>query len=314
MSMTRGELLARCLPILEAAKQGKPVEDSFVELKSQLPQDDKAAGGVAAAANAAGGEEVVWLVGIDEKSHKVEGAPKDELSAWYPRLGHFFDGPAPKLSMVENIHTEGKTVVAMVFETDEAPYVINKGPDCRDIPWREGNRTRSAYRQELLRTLAGLSLLPVVDVTSAAFRTERNSSGQVCRIIFHAQIYVKPRNERRLVFPRHDCRAYVEVPGSLPKTPFEYIWLSPAEDRLKNSVVPDDVSVDRPKALYLMAFIGPVFGLNGQKAMVEMSLLPVNSSHPVVIRHELTLAVEPDLPKRFPETGHDNDPWKPRRL
>jgi len=310
MTMTRGELLARCIPIVDAAKEGKPVEDSFVELKSELPQEAKAARGLAGLANAAGGEPVIWLVGIDEKRHKVVGASKDELSSWYQRLEHFFDGHAPKLSLNESIPTGEQIVVAMVFETDEAPYVVSMGQDTRDVPWREANRTRSAYRQELMRILAAHSLLPVVEVKSAAFRTERNSSGQLSRIIFEALMYVKPRNDRTLVFPRHDCKAHVEIPGSLPKTSFDTIWLSPAEDRLKNSVVPDDVTVDKPKMIWLMAFIGPVFFFNGQKAKVEISLLPVHSSQPVVIRHELTLQVEPEIAERPHQPGNGIDPWK----
>ena len=314
MSVKRSELLARCIPILDAAKDGKPVEDSFVELKSELPQEEKAARGLAGLANAAGGEPVIWLVGIDEKSHKVIGASKDELSSWYQRLERFFDGHAPKLSMNENIPTGDQIVVAMVFETDEAPYVVTMGHDCRDIPWREGNRTRSAYRQELLRTLVGPSLLPAVDVTSAAFTSERDRSGQLSRIIFHAYLYVKLRSDRTLVFPRHDCKAYVEIPGSLPKTPFDSIWLLPGEDRGKSGGVPDDVTVDRPKLLWLMAFIGPVFGFNGQKVNVEISLLAVNASRPVVIRHELTLRVEPEIAERSPQPGNNIDPWKIRKL
>lgn len=310
MSMTRGELLARCIPIVDAAKEGKPVEDSFVELKAELPQEAKAARGLAGLANAAGGEPVIWLVGIDEKSHKVVGASKDELSSWYQRLEQLFDGPAPKLSLNENIPTGDQVVVAMVFETGDAPYVVSIGQDSRDVPWREGNRTRSAYREELLRTLAVPSLLPAVQVTSAAFRAERDSSCQLSRIIFEAFIYVKPRNDRTLVFPRHDCKAHVEIPGSLPQTPFDTIWLSPAEDRLKNSVVPDDVTVDKPKMIWLMAFIGPVFFFDGQKANVEMSLLPVNASQPVVIRHEVTLRVDPETAERPHQPRNDTDHWK----
>jgi hypothetical protein len=298
MGLTRSELLARCLPILEAVKEGKPVEDSFVELKSQLPEEAKGARVLAGAANAASGEPVIWLVGVDEKRHKIVGAAKEELSEWYPRLKHDFDGPAPILSKVENIPIDGQIVVAMVFETDETPYVVSSEQDLRDIPWREGNRTRSAYRPEILRTLAEPTLLPVVEVTSAAVRPDRNSTGQVSQIELHAYIYIKPRSDRTLVFPRHDCNAYLEVPGSLPKTPFDRIWLFPAEDRHKSGDVPADVSVDRPKALYLIAFIGPIVSMNGQKAKIEVSLLPVNFNHPVVVRHELTLPVTPEVVKR----------------
>jgi hypothetical protein len=307
MSVTRAEIVARCLPILEAAKNGKPAEDTFVELKSALPKDEKAARGIAGSANAAGGEPVIWLVGIDEKTRQVVGASKEELSAWYPRLKRYFDGPAPTLSLVENIPVDNNVVVAMVFGTDEGPYVVNLGPDTRDTPWREGNRTRSAYRQELLRTLAGPSLLPTVDLTSAAFRSERDDTGQVHRFIFYAHLYVKPRTDRTLVFPRHDCAAHIEIDGCLPRTPFDTIWLFAADD--KNSVVPDDVKVDRPRALCLMAFIGPVFDPKGQQAEVTMSLLPVNAGHPIVVRHEIALEPDPVPSVKARPAERVQDPW-----
>jgi hypothetical protein len=314
MALTRSELLARCLPILEAVTDGKPVEDSFVELKAELPKKAEGARGLAGSANAAGGEPVIWLVGVDEKSHKIVGAAKEELSEWFPRLKRCFDGPAPTLSMVENIPIGGQIVVAMVFETGETPYVVSMGSDLRDIPWREGTRTRSAYRQEVLRTLDEPTLLPVVEVTSAAVRPDLNSTGQVSQIVLYAYIYIKPRSDRTLVFPRHDCNAYLEVPGSLPKMPFDRIWLFPAEDRHKSGDVPADVSVDRPKALYLIAFIGPIVSMNGQKAKIEVSLLPVNFNHPVVVRHELTLPVTPEVVKPPQRTAESIDLWKPRPL
>jgi len=311
MSMTRAELLARCRPVLEAAKNGKPVEDSFIELKSRLPdKSEKAARGIAGAANAAGGEQVIWLVGIDEKSHDVVGASKDELAAWYPGLNPCFDGPPPKLSMVENIHTDEGVVVAMVFETDETPYVVKSGQDTRDIPWREGNRTRSACRLELLRALTRATPLPVVDLLNAALSAEPDDSGKVCKIAFYAHLYVKPQTDKKVVFPRHDCTVHVEVPGTFPRTQFDEILLVDHTGR----TVADDVSVEGPRSIYLIAYMGPVLDLYGQRAEVTVNLLPVNATHPVVIRKELILEIKPAPPKRLQPMDNNHDPWTPRPL
>jgi hypothetical protein len=67
------------------------------------------------------------------------------------------------------------TLVALCFETDRAPYVVLNAdfgtvrgdPAKREVPWREGNSTRSAKRQELLRLLAPTVRLPEVEILSA---------------------------------------------------------------------------------------------------------------------------------------------------
>ena len=301
MNMTRGQLLARCLPILEAAEEGSPVEDSFVELKSALPQDAKAARAIAGSANAAAGEPVIWLVGVDEKRHEVIGASKDELSTWYPRLEHHFDGPPPRLSIVENIPIRNRVVVAMVFETSEAPYVLQRGSDSRDIPWREGNRTVSAHRADLLRILAPAFTIPVprVDVVSARFRVERDRGNRVSRTILFVDLYVKPASDGTVVFPRHDCTVSIRrnTASDAPLMADE-VWL--IESKAESGEVPADLSFTRPGPCVLMAFFDSTFVMDGEEAMVSITLCPVGAPQPVTIKETLALATSAALPERRP--------------
>jgi hypothetical protein len=107
-------------------------------------------------ANAAKGEPVLWLIGVDEKGATIPGAEHRELNNWYPQLVKEFDeGVAPALLVDLNVNSDGKTVVALLFETTSAPFVIKvPNTDRLEIPWREGTRTRSAKRAELIRLLS----------------------------------------------------------------------------------------------------------------------------------------------------------------
>jgi hypothetical protein len=55
--MRRAELEAWVLEVLERVEQGKPVEDSRVELKREWPDPERAARRIAGHANAARGEQ-----------------------------------------------------------------------------------------------------------------------------------------------------------------------------------------------------------------------------------------------------------------
>lgn len=56
------------LKIIDRVQSSQPVEDSRVELKAQWPVElNKAARQIAGHANAAHGESILWLIGIDEK-------------------------------------------------------------------------------------------------------------------------------------------------------------------------------------------------------------------------------------------------------
>jgi hypothetical protein len=158
------QIEAKVLKIVDQIRQGKPVEDAAVELKAEWPADiSKASRRLAGHANAARGEEILWIIGIDEKNRAITGANKVELANWIPQIESRFDGVAPNLSKDLLIPLEtGESVVALLFETDQAPYVVkhHKDPNFLEVPWRQGTRVRSAKRAELIRLLSPMINLP----------------------------------------------------------------------------------------------------------------------------------------------------------
>ena len=84
--MKKQEIEFRVLDIIERLEKGQPIEDDMVELKTDWPADHfKAARRIAAHANSARGEPIMWLIGIDEKNG-VGGADFEELSIWYAKI------------------------------------------------------------------------------------------------------------------------------------------------------------------------------------------------------------------------------------
>lgn len=202
--------------IVERVSRGQPCEDSFEELKAEWPDDvslSKTARQLAGHANAARGEPILWLIGVDEE-RGVVGASHAELANWYPSLARHFNGGAPTFTDVNVVLDNEQTIVALQFETDQPPYVYRvPGPDARlEVPWREGRRTRSATRADLLSLLIPLQLLPDVEVTAAHFElriVEASENRQVGDDEFvwtlDAWLYVSSRANDRIIIPRHRC-------------------------------------------------------------------------------------------------------------
>ena len=170
--MKKQEIEFKVLDIIDRLEKGQPIEDDQVELKTEWPSDHfKAARRIAAHANCARGEDIMWLIGIDEKSGVV-GADFEELSVWYAKIKSKFDqGMAPNLISLA-VPYEGKTVVALLFETERAPYVIRIpatwGPVTCEVPWREANSTRSAKRSDLIKLLHPVQKQPSVEILNGS--------------------------------------------------------------------------------------------------------------------------------------------------
>src|SRR5437764_1136392 len=106
------EIEAWALRAVERVLAGKPVEDYRVELKGSWIDGHKAARRIAAHANAASGESILWLIGIDEKNGLTGIKPAD-FADWWAGVQSRFDGLPP--SLVELIlDVNGKAVVALL--------------------------------------------------------------------------------------------------------------------------------------------------------------------------------------------------------
>lgn len=160
--MKNSEIESWALRTISQAQSQQPSEDSRVELKSIWPPDySKAARRIAAHLNAARGEPLLWLIGVDEKTGTTLGADRLEFTKWIGGIAGEFDGLAPRCYDVNVPTNNNSTVVALVFESDRAPYVVrnpkfgtSKEPIALEVPWREGTAVRSATRADLLLILS----------------------------------------------------------------------------------------------------------------------------------------------------------------
>ncbi|HKA22780.1 MAG TPA: hypothetical protein VKN18_31200, partial [Blastocatellia bacterium] len=127
------------LNVLDRIKRHQPIEDSRVELKATWPDPKKAARRIAGHANAARGEPILWLIGVDEGAGTVPGIEFIEFASWYDTVKSAFDELAPEPVSI-NIPSDGVTIAGLYFETDRAPFVVKNsegGTIQREVPWRE---------------------------------------------------------------------------------------------------------------------------------------------------------------------------------
>jgi len=280
------DLIAAASEAISAAKKGGPFEDSGVEFKAQFPKpDDDAARRIAGMANAIRGEQFIMIVGVDNHG-KVWGADEVELASWCPQVKKHFDGPMPKMIRNVNFPFEGKTVTALCFGCSETPYMVTKG-ESREIPWREGNRTRAATREELIALFSesgqGLKM-PSVEVLDKALRAQYDSTGKVARLTLHVDLYVTPKGEKPLVFPRHKCS--VSIIKARRRFKSDKVW--PMRSKTEREVQPQTL-FDMPGPLYLIAFFDSPSSLPDGSVTVEISLQPVYAPSPVITKCSMNM-------------------------
>src|SRR5437773_7115102 len=116
------EIEAWAMTVIRCLQSGGGNEDARVEMKAAWIPAERAARHIAGHANAAKGDAVLWLVGVDEKLGVV-GAGKNELATWWPQIQSQFEGVPPTMTPV-SVLVEAKEVVALLFETTRFPYVV----------------------------------------------------------------------------------------------------------------------------------------------------------------------------------------------
>jgi hypothetical protein len=151
--------------VVDRVLRKEPVEDDNVELKSDWPVDYAgAARRIAAHANGARLEPILWILGIDEKAAVVKGASSVDPATWWAKVtAEFVDGWTPEVSVFAFPHSD-RTVVALLFRTDGAPYLVRAPNERFEIPWRGSTHTRSARRSELFSILYPAASQPVVEL------------------------------------------------------------------------------------------------------------------------------------------------------
>jgi hypothetical protein len=211
-------------------------EDSRVELKAQWPSSaEDAARRIGGHANASHGEPILWVIGLDE-DRGVVGAEPQELSDWFAKVKACFDGICPDLRDL-NVPIQGKIVVALLFNTERAPYVVRNpafgksgaGPVRWEVPWREARSTTTARREHLMRLLAPVTQQPETEplAIELAVREElRPSEDPILRWYLTGGVYVIPRSQTPIVFPFHRCSLTVKLGEQPPVEDWELFLLS----------------------------------------------------------------------------------------
>lgn len=192
MRLTPKQLEQWALSAIEVLLRHDRHEDSLVEFKKQMPTGHhKVARRLAGHANAAHGEPVLWVIGVDEESKSLQPGklPEDGANFW-PQVWKHFDGPAPELLDV-HVEYEGTTLLALGFMNERVPYVIRTGTDSPrlEVPWRTGSRIDTATRSQLIRLV-----LPVVRSPRVELVEQTVSSSMLTLTIF-----VTPPNPEQIL-------------------------------------------------------------------------------------------------------------------
>jgi hypothetical protein len=202
--------------VMDRVLAGQPNEDARVELKATWIADGAMARRLAAHANAARMDHILWIVGVDEKARSIPGVEARDAAEWFPRVQACFEGGVvPKITDVV-VQRGAVSVVALFFETERPPYVVRNEKHGTsghaiqyEVPWREGTITRSARRDELLRILTPSARLPQVELRAVFLQTTTDANRMLCRFL----LYVVPPETGTLYLPLHHCRVRARQVG-----------------------------------------------------------------------------------------------------
>ncbi len=212
--MKNSEIQEWALQVIDRVKKRQNVEDSKEELKAEWPKDfAKVARQIGAHANAARGESILWLIGVDEKDG-IKGADHVEFASWLSKVKSQFESEHAPRCYDCNIHIDGETVAALVFETDQSPYVVQNpvhgkkdgGPVSLEVPWRDGTSTRSATRADLLKILVPLRKQPAFEIRSAELE-----GGDAWSLSMRLDTYITHLDDQPITIPFHRCSLTYQV-------------------------------------------------------------------------------------------------------
>ncbi|PKV96441.1 hypothetical protein ATK30_7389 [Amycolatopsis echigonensis] len=310
---TKQQLEARALQIIAQAKtSGRGDEDSFVELKSSFPDDHiRTARQIAALCNAARGNEVIWLIGINEDNGEPVGVSDSDLQSWWPQVEKCFDEFSPDFVNLNVPVQDGRaTVVALFFATDRAPYVVKtkngSGVD-REVPWRSGTRTRSAKRSELIsilhpeRRMPGMELLRAEGSITCQSRREvanpyHNSGGRYTKSTlppsvsasFPVDVFVDATHP--ITFPTHRASALLSISFLSDPIPLRVAFGPPSSTTWLD--VNDYAALVKNPTLLSAYLRGPVIPVDYSKSASEQDMQLYNFISQLTAENFLELEIE----------------------
>ncbi|MDJ0316171.1 hypothetical protein [Arthrobacter antibioticus] len=167
------DLETKVIFAVDRIQSGQKVEDDFIECKREWPQGDKARQ-LAGSLNRAGGDPVIYIIGIDETNGAIHDLSGTDVLDWWAQITPKFDQTPPEMIRQVNvpIGADGEFVIAIAFASDRSPYVVKTKTPILEVPMREGTGTRSAKRDELLRLLIPTIKVPPAVTLSGDFYAE----------------------------------------------------------------------------------------------------------------------------------------------
>ncbi len=199
--MRESQIESRVLNVIERVCKMQPVESSHIELKREWIDPKAAARAIAGMCNAAGGEPVLFLIGLDEKQGKVTGASLEQLADWWPQVKKEFDQEVPTLLKDLAVHSGDHTIVALLLESSRAPYVVRNpafgvtsGNVSLEVPWREGGSLRTARREDLIRLLTPAVQQPDIELKNGLARYIK-TQGLYWDAIFTIDLFIVARSK-----------------------------------------------------------------------------------------------------------------------
>ena len=216
--------------VVERAAKKLVAEDDLIEFKSAWIEPHKAARRIAAQANAARGEDCLWLIGIDESKADpfVEVEAKDP-DAWLREVESFFVNKHHPAWRCFQVAYDGKSVYAIAFDTSDFPFLISlkklnqksnhpEGIAEAELPWRTATGVGSATRQQILSLLYRIPPLPDIEVLGSQFLPFENNtgSGNFDRG-FYVKLYVIPRSRDPVVIPFHRVKWTIQLPNGVER-------------------------------------------------------------------------------------------------
>jgi hypothetical protein len=217
MQLRRIQIEARAVQAVEAVLAGGRIEDDLIECKADWPDESKVRQ-LAAHANSARGEPIIWLIGVDEKMHQLTKPRDIDPADWWAVMSKRFDEVLPELLHMTVHIDEGKTVAALAFTTDQAPYVITTGAEQgrveREVPIRVATGTRSAHRHDLIRMLAPVVTVPQAFPIKVSVQAHQATEHDTPLFSLNATVYFEHLGGQSVMLPAHQMWARADFETS----------------------------------------------------------------------------------------------------
>ncbi len=307
------EIESWVLAVIQQVEDGQPNEDARVEMKAEWIDSFKASRQIAGHANAARGDPILWLIGVDQETGVV-GVDHKELATWLPKISSRFDGVAPDISDI-NVPYRNKTVVALLVSTERAPFVI-KNPDfgsksgvsiAFEVPWRDGTTTRTATRSDLIQILVPKLALPEIELLDTELSLSKHDK---YRWYLKMELYITPKIGSFVVIPFHRCEVELILTPSNTTIPLSGVRLvppyKPVPGRSLTSWEPDSLTaahtrteliIDGPARVNLSAeawMDDAPLSLEDSSITIRTRLHPVHANQSLMINPVLKWSPSPD--------------------